>query len=61
MKVMPDTLRQRIFDIRCRSKRGQKITDEELLACADANLRYASDYSRMTAEVFEETKPFGSH
>jgi hypothetical protein len=49
-----------VFEARCRSKRGERLTEEERALIDRA---YATDekrYGRMEAEVFNATVPFGS-
>ncbi len=51
---------QRVFEIRCRSKRGEHVPDDDMRLCETA---YAEDGDRYTAlgpRVFEATKPVGA-
>lgn len=50
----------RVFDLRCKSKRGEMLSDDEMKIIVRA---YQSDrrrYADMEPRVFEKTKPFGS-
>jgi hypothetical protein len=60
MTEMTDSEWSEVFKTRCRSKRGEHLTKEELLLIDRA---YASDpkrYASMEADVFDATVPFGS-
>lgn len=49
-----------VFRARCRSKRGERLTDEER---AIVEAAFASDekrYAEMELDVFDATVPFGS-
>lgn len=50
----------RVFEIRCKSKRGEALSDAERDLFTRA---YAADpkrYAAMDDDVFEATKPFGA-
>lgn len=55
---MPE--RQKVFNIMCRTKRGQGITSEELKLCERMLRDFPDDYGKMEEEVFLETRPFGA-
>ena len=57
---MPPDVRRKLFDIRCRSKRGEYLSEEERKLISLCWSRWPEDYRAMEAEVFEETKPFGA-
>lgn len=50
-----------VFAIRCRSKRGEPITKAELALCTRAMKEDEPRYSKMDADVFDATVPFGSN
>ena len=57
---MPPETKQRCFDLRCRSKRGEKLSRKDsqfLQKCFD---KYPEEYGAMDREVFDATKPFGA-
>ena len=60
MKTPPDDVADRIFDLRCKCKRGEKITGKELNYCAKILEQYPEWYGSLDEAVFEATKPFGA-
>lgn len=50
-----------VFKIRCRSKRGERISIEETALLGQALKSDASRYSVMSSEVFNATVPAGSY
>lgn len=50
----------KIFKIRCRSKRGELTTQEESAFCRRGFEEDPDRYGKMDKEVFEATKPFGA-
>ena len=50
-----------VFGIRCRSKRGEPITQTELRLCERAMWSDEARYSAEEADVFDATVPFGSN
>lgn len=51
---------ENLFDLRCRSKRGDHISPQELQFLRESYKKWPSAYRAIGATVFEETKPFGS-
>ncbi len=51
----------RVFLLRCKSKQGSRLSEEEQRVCLDAYRADHRRYAAMTPEVFEATKPFGSY
>lgn len=49
-----------VFRIRCRSKTGQPVTQDELELCERAMRSDPERYSLMSDDVFDATAPFGS-
>ncbi len=50
----------RVFDVRCRSKRGLQLTGVELDLVQRAFNEDPDRYSALSSRVFEATKPAGS-
>lgn len=50
----------KVFDVRCRSKRGERLTPEEQEFCRRAYEADPKRYAAMNADVFNETVPAGS-
>lgn len=50
----------RCFEIRCRSKRGQKTTRKENEFCQLMAEKYPKWYDETQLDVFNETRPFGA-
>lgn len=50
----------RVFELRCRSKRGEHLSPEDLALCKSAFISDPERYSTMTEQVFNATKPFGA-
>lgn len=61
MSDMPNESRRRLFDLRCRSKRGEYLRPEDITFLDDCWKRWPIQYASMSGLVFEETKPFGSN
>lgn len=57
---MPPDVRRKLFDIRCRSKRGEYLSEQDRRMISECWSRWPDDYRAMEREVFEETKPFGA-
>jgi len=51
---------QKLFDIRCKSKRGEKISDVEAAYVMRCHTKFPDAYKAMESEIFKATKPFGS-
>ncbi len=51
----------KVFSIRCRSKKGQSVTPEELGLCGRAMSEDPARYKTMEDDVFDATVPFGSN
>lgn len=49
-----------VFKARCRSKRGERLTDEESVLVKRAFATDETRYGDMEADVFDATVPFGS-
>lgn len=60
MDAMPFDIREKLFRLRCKSKQGMLLTEEETDFCRKCFSEYPVEYSEMSREVFEATKPFGS-
>jgi len=52
--------RYRLFQIRCRAKKGEHLSKEEQKYCEAMYKKYPRIYASMSKDVFEETKPFGT-
>jgi len=52
--------RNKLFEIRCKSKRGTVLTKKETKFIQLMFEKYRDEYIDMDEEIFEETKPFGS-
>ena len=50
----------KLFNIRCKSKRGEHISTEENAFCKTMYMKYNNEYKAMDRKVFIETAPFGS-
>lgn len=59
-KEMTQAERERLFDLRCRSKRGEYLSPEDVSFLESMWKQFPEQYSAMQPEVFEATKPFGS-
>lgn len=51
---------ERVFDIRCKSKRGERVSEEDMKFVERAWLEDPDRYGALNAKVFEATKPLGS-
>lgn len=49
------------LDIRKRSKSGRITTEDEIKFCHEIYREFPEWYSETSAEVFNDTVPFGSH
>jgi hypothetical protein len=49
-----------VFALRCRSKRGERLSPEEQRKCELAFRRDGLRYAEMERDVFNATVPFGS-
>lgn len=50
-----------LFELRCRAKRGERLSPEEQARCAAAYAADPARYKTMGDEVFVVTAPFGSN
>ncbi len=50
----------RVFDLRCRSKRGEMLPREEHALCVAAFEEDSKRYAALNRAVFEATAPFGA-
>jgi hypothetical protein len=50
----------RVFEARCKSKQGQKISEEERVLLDAAHEQDEKRYAAMDLDVFNATSPFGS-
>lgn len=50
----------RVFDVRCKSKRGERLTEAELELVKRAHAEDRARYAALDDRVFEATKPFGA-
>lgn len=57
---MPYDVRNECFRLRCKSKRGQDLTAQEMRQCERWMKLYPEQYKAMSKEVFEQTAPFGA-
>ena len=48
---------ERVFDLRCKAKRGQGLTETEQALCGAAHKSDPARYSGMNAAIFEATHP----
>jgi len=60
MEVPNEEDRKRCFEIRCNSKRGNRIHPDDHNFCMEMHEKYPEWYSKTEKEVFEITAPFGS-
>ncbi len=51
----------RVFTLRCQSKRGHELSKEQHDFCMRAYKQDAVRYGKMDARVFNATVPFGSN
>lgn len=59
-KQMTHAERERLFDLRCRSKRGEQISPEDFAFLERMWNEFPKEYSAIQSEVLDATKPFGS-
>ncbi len=57
---MPPDERKRLFEVRCKSKRGGQLTPQEVRFLDQCYRRYREQYRAMEQAVFDATKPFGA-
>lgn len=57
---MPPDIRRKLFDVRCRSKSGQALSEDDRLLINRCWALWPEEFRAMEREVFEATKPFGS-
>lgn len=57
---MPDDVRRRLFDLRCKSKRGELTAAADVAFLEDCWRKWPKEYEAMNREVFVATAPFGS-
>ena len=60
-RKLTDESWHKVFEIRCRSKRGLPVTPAELGLCGRALNENPERYKAMGADVFDATVPFGSN
>jgi hypothetical protein len=58
--TIPRETHRRMFDLRCKSKRGGYLSPEEFDFLQDCYRKWPIEYQALQQAVFEETKPFGS-
>lgn len=51
---------RRVFDLRCRCKRGEHVAPEDMKLIRRAYAEDPARYTALEADVFEATRPFGS-
>jgi hypothetical protein len=51
---------EKVFRLRCRSKKGEELSREDYDFCVMAYKEDPKRYSAMDKEVFNATKPFGA-
>lgn len=59
-RPMPPDIRRKLFDVRCRSKSGGTLSEEDRALISKCWARWPDEYRAMEREVFEATKPFGA-
>lgn len=52
---------QKVFNLRCNSKRGYPLSEDEQALCERAHAEDPKRYGAMNADVFNETVPAGSN
>jgi len=58
----PDSVeRERCMTLRCRSKRGEHLSDEDYAFCTEMWKKYQEWYKATEVDVFNRTVPFGSN
>jgi len=50
----------RLFELRCRSKRGEYLSPDDMRFLMDCNKKWPLAYGALGKAVFAETAPFGS-
>lgn len=60
MKEPPYADQERVFKLRCKSKLGHGLSDEELEYCASMSKKYKAWYGSLDKRVFDATKPYGA-
>jgi hypothetical protein len=60
MTKMSAELERKLFTLRCRSKRGEWMSEAELTFCQKMYEQFPDDYKAMEPRVLEATAPFGS-
>ncbi len=50
----------KVFDLRCRSKRGERISEDEQALCSRAFNEDGKRYAAMNDRIFQATKPVGA-
>jgi hypothetical protein len=58
--VMPPDVRRRLFELRCKSKRGELSASADIAFLEDCWRKWPAEYEAMNREVFMATAPFGS-
>ena len=58
MTMMTTADYQKLFELRCKSKSGCRLTDEEQRFCKQMFAEYPTTYANMSNAVFNETQPF---
>lgn len=51
---------RKVFELRCRSKRGQRLSDEEQTLVDAAYRQDRKRYGALEPDIFDATVPFGS-
>ena len=59
-KKMSPEEKEKLFAIKCRSKRGEYISPEEHEFCTEMYRKYPDEYGEDDERVFNATRPFGS-
>lgn len=60
-RKLTDSNWRRVFDLRCRSKRGEYLSPEDRALIDAAHNEDRDRYADMDADVFNATVPFGSN
>ena len=55
-----EAVRDRLFQLRCRSKKGEHLSPEDIDFLESCWKRWPKEYEAMGRAVFDATAPFGS-
>lgn len=57
---MPKQIREKLFKLRCRSKRGDNITPDEFAWLQVCYTQWPDEYKSLDEPVSKEARPFGA-